>query len=252
MSQGLCATTLDGMRTGVFLPTTMPGTTSGRLVAWARAAEDLGFDSLAVAGRIVHDCYEPLVALTLAAAATRRIELVTIVAAAPLHHHGILARQGASLDRVSAGRLTIAVGDDHSGAVDHTLDELTGRRTLVTGDPRAAARTLATRAGGWVQAAGSAADFDAGYPTVHDAWACAGRPGRPRGVAVLHAALGDDAELLALTAPAPVATTVDAVREHLTAFEEARAGDVLICPCSSDLRQLDLLAKAAFGAPALV
>lgn len=252
MSRGLATTRLDGMRTGVFLPTTMPGTTSGQLVAYARAAEDHGFASLAVAGRITHDCYEPLVALTLAAVATRRIELVTTLQAAPLHHRGVLARQGTSLDRASGGRLTIAVGGDPSAQVDATLGELAGRRTLVTGEPRAAARTLATRAGGWVQAAGSAADFEAGYLTVHDAWACAGRPGRPRGVAVLHAALGEDAELLALTAPAPVATTADAVREHLAAFEEAGASDVLICPCSSDLRELDLLAKAALGAPALV
>ncbi len=243
-------TRLDGMRTGVFLPATTPGTTSGQLVAWARTAEDHGFGSLAVSGRIVHDCYEPLVALTLAAVATRRIELVTLVQAAPLHHRGILARQGTSLDRVSGGRLTIAVGGDDRGAVDLTLDELTGRRTLVTGDPRATSRTLATHAGGWVQAAGTAADFAQGYLTVHDVWACADRPGRPRGVAVLHAALGDDAQLLALTVPAPVATTMDAVREHLAAFEEAGAADVLICPCSSDLRQLDLLAKAALGAAA--
>ena len=236
------------MRTGVFLPTTMPGTTSGQLVAWARAAEDHGFASLAVADRVVHDCYEPLVALTLAAASTRRIELVTTLQAAPLHHRGILARQSTSLDRVSSGRLTIAVAG-RSG-VDATLDELSGRRVLVAGDPDDAARTLATRAGGWLLAASGAEDFESGYVAVHDAWACAGRPGRPRGIAVLHAALGDDAELLALTAPAPVATTMDAVREHLAAFEEAGASDVLICPCSSELRQLDLLAEAAFPAPA--
>jgi alkanesulfonate monooxygenase SsuD/methylene tetrahydromethanopterin reductase-like flavin-dependent oxidoreductase (luciferase family) len=240
------------MRTGVFLPATIPGTTSGQLVAYARAAEDHGFAGLAVSGRVIHDCYEPLVALTLAAVATRRIELVTLVQAAPLHHRGILSRQGASLDRVSGGRLTVAVGGDRGDAVDLTLDELTGRRTLVTGDPHAAARTIATRAGGWVQSSGTAAAFEAGYLAVHDAWACAGRPGTPRGVAVLHAALGDDVELLALTASAPVATTMDAVREHLAAFEKAGASDVLVCPCSSDLRRLDLLAKAALGAPALV
>ena len=84
--------------------------------------------------------------------------------AAPLHHRGILARQGTSLDRVSGGRLTIAVGGDDRGAVDLTLDELTGRRTLVTGDPRATSRTLATHAGGRVQAAGTAAGLRAGVP----------------------------------------------------------------------------------------
>src|SRR5690242_12012992 len=121
MSRRRRAARLDGMRTGVFLPTTMPGTTGGQLVAWARAAEDHGFASLAVAGRVVHDCYEPLVALTLAAAATRRIELVTTLQAAPLHHPGILARQSTSLDRASGGRLTIAVGGRDAGV---TFDAL--------------------------------------------------------------------------------------------------------------------------------
>ena len=70
------------MRTGVAIPTT--GTTAGHIVAWARAAEERGFDSLAVAGRVVHDSYEPLVAMSLVAAATRRVELITHVEAGPL------------------------------------------------------------------------------------------------------------------------------------------------------------------------
>ena len=74
------------MRTGVFIPSTLLGTTAGQVVAYARAAEGHGFDSLAVAGRLVHDSYEPLVALTLAAAATRgrvRVSAVTAGMSSP-------------------------------------------------------------------------------------------------------------------------------------------------------------------------
>src|SRR3954470_16860379 len=100
------------MRTGVAIPTTGSGTTAGHIVAWARAAEERGFDSIAVAGRVTHDSYEPLVALTLIAAATRRVELITHVEVGPLRHRGVLARQAASLSRASGGRLTLGIGLD--------------------------------------------------------------------------------------------------------------------------------------------
>ena len=51
---------------------------------------------------------------------------------------------------------------------------------------------------------------------------------------------------------ASIATTPDAVRTYLAAFEAAGADDVLIVPCSNDLAQLDLLADAALRVPALV
>ena len=86
-------------------------------------------------------------------------------------------------------------------------------------------------------------------------------------MAVFYAALGDDAETLArkggellrLARPrdhrrhhASIATTPDAVRTYLAAFEAAGADDVLIVPCSSDPAQLDLIADAALRVPALV
>ena len=51
---------------------------------------------------------------------------------------------------------------------------------------------------------------------------------------------------------ASVATTPDAVRGYLAAFEAAGATDVLIAPCSNDITQLELLADAALRTPALV
>jgi hypothetical protein len=97
------------MRTGVLLPSSVLRASSRDLVAWARTAEDTGFDSLGVRGRIVHDSLEPLVALSLVAAATRRIELVLHLPALHLAQPRILARQIGSLDRASRGRLNVAV-----------------------------------------------------------------------------------------------------------------------------------------------
>jgi alkanesulfonate monooxygenase SsuD/methylene tetrahydromethanopterin reductase-like flavin-dependent oxidoreductase (luciferase family) len=227
------------MRTGVAIPTT--GTTAGHIVAWARAAEERGFDSLAVAGRVVHDSYEPLVAMSLVAAATRRVELITHVEAGPLRHRGVLARQAATLSRASSRRLTLGVGPDQHYAlgegtriVSEHLDELGGRPILVAGNPRLAARVLSSAGSGWIMTSGSALDFAAGYLAVHDAWAWAGRPGRPRGIALLH-----------------VDGDIDALRDQLDAFQLAGADDVLICTPARGLAQLDRIAVAALRVPAL-
>ena len=271
------------MRTGVFLPNTIPGTTGADLAAWAQKAEAAGFDSLGVIDRVVYDSYEPLVALTLAAAVTERVELVTNVLISPLRNGGILAKQADSLDRISNGRLTLGLGvglreDDFAACaidikvrgalLDDHLRRLGGHRVLIGGDARNASRRLMTAGYGWTMMAGSPAEFEAGLTDVRDAWACAGRAGEPRGMVIFYAALGDDAEHLAQQGPGryyawlgpeiagaiagSVATTPDAVRGYLDAFEAAGATDVLICPCSNDLAQLDLIADAALRAPALI
>ena len=87
----------------------IPGTEGRRLVGWAQRAEDLGFDSLGVIDRVVYDSYEALLALAMAAAVTERIGLVTNVVIAPLRNTGMLAKQAASLDRASGGRLTLGL-----------------------------------------------------------------------------------------------------------------------------------------------
>ena len=97
------------MKIGIGLPNVIPGTEGRRLVGWAQRAEELGFDSLGVIDRVVYDSYEALLALAMAAAVTERIELVTNVVIAPLRNTGMLAKQAASLDRASGGRLTLGL-----------------------------------------------------------------------------------------------------------------------------------------------
>jgi probable F420-dependent oxidoreductase len=85
----------------------------------ARHAEELGFHDVWVSDHIVHPAaqdypspylFDPLVSLTWAAAVTERIGLGTSVLVVPTHHPLELANSLASLDALSTGRLTVAVG----------------------------------------------------------------------------------------------------------------------------------------------
>jgi alkanesulfonate monooxygenase SsuD/methylene tetrahydromethanopterin reductase-like flavin-dependent oxidoreductase (luciferase family) len=243
------------MRTGILLPTTVPGMTGEQIVAWARSAEEKGFDSLGVIDATAHDGHDSLVALSMAAAVTERIELVANVLIGPLCNAEMLARQATSLDRASGGRLTLAVGvreDQVAGEgidpwqrgrlLDGHLAHLAGKAVVLSGEARQVARRIATRGQGWLPPLGTPDQLAAGVIALHHAWACAGRPGHPRSIAVL--AL----DSVALTSDA---RTSDAVRTGLHGFGQAGADDVLIAMRSADLGQLDLIADVALTAPAL-
>ena len=116
------------MDVGIGLPSTIRGVEREQVLEWARRAEARGFSSLGTIDRIVYDNYEPLIALAAAAAVTERIRLATTILIAPYRANGALvAKQAASVDRLSRGRLVlgVAVGgreDDYeaSGVDFHT------------------------------------------------------------------------------------------------------------------------------------
>jgi alkanesulfonate monooxygenase SsuD/methylene tetrahydromethanopterin reductase-like flavin-dependent oxidoreductase (luciferase family) len=103
------------MRLGVVLSSSRPDAsplTGEGLIAQARAVEDLGFDSLwcfdAIGrGFILPD---PLIAVSVAAAATRRIEVGTCVLQVPLRRPVELAHRVLTAHLVCQGRLLLGVG----------------------------------------------------------------------------------------------------------------------------------------------
>src|SRR5262245_26539762 len=115
------------MRVGIGLPNTTPGADRELLINWARQADEGPFSSLSVLDRLVYDSYDPLTVLAAAAVVTERIRLATTIVISPLRNTALLAKEAASVDALSGGRLTLglAVGarpDDYSAAgVDYAI-----------------------------------------------------------------------------------------------------------------------------------
>lgn len=101
----------------------------------AVAAEDAGWDGLFVWDHVVHDKRrragqpfgDPWMLLTAAALATSRIRLGTLVTAVPRRRPEQLARQVATLDAISGGRVVFGAGlgapiEDEFGSFGDTTD----------------------------------------------------------------------------------------------------------------------------------
>ncbi|HET7487616.1 MAG TPA: TIGR03621 family F420-dependent LLM class oxidoreductase [Acidimicrobiales bacterium] len=82
---------------------------AGAWRAQARAMEDLGYDTLVMPDH-PDDQWAPLVALAAAAAATTTIRLGTMVLANDFRHPAVLAKELATLDVLSEGRLEVGMG----------------------------------------------------------------------------------------------------------------------------------------------
>ncbi|MFV2107192.1 LLM class flavin-dependent oxidoreductase [Micromonospora sp. LOL_015] len=214
------------MDIGIGLPTTIPGAAGSDLVRWARRAESTGFSTLGALDRFVYDNYEPLTALSVAAGATERIRLATtILIAAYRDSAALLAKQTASLQRLSGNRLVLGVAaggraddyeangtsyEDRGRRLDTMLDEIrqvwlaTGRwgdvgpapdpppPLIVGGHSPAAMRRVARHGAGWIAGGSSAAGFAVLAAQARQAWTDAGRGGAPRTYALAYVSLGRD------------------------------------------------------------
>jgi len=76
----------------------------------ARRLEGLGFDVLLVSDHLVGPRLAPLAALAAAAAATTSLRVGTLVLANDFRHPAVLAKEAATLDLLSGGRLELGIG----------------------------------------------------------------------------------------------------------------------------------------------
>ncbi len=142
------------------------GTGADRSVidAVASAADDSGFATLWVGEHVIMvdrsasrypysddgviavpaqaDWLDPMIALSFAAAASSRIAIATGVLLLPEHNPVVVAKQAASLDRLSGGRLTLGVGVGWSKEEFDALGVPFEHRGARTAEYVAAMRTL--------------------------------------------------------------------------------------------------------------
>lgn len=220
------------MQIGVGLPNTIPGTSGTTLLEWATRAEDRGFSTLATIGRIAYPNYDSLIALAGAAAVTDQIELLTNILLAPTRDPVLLAKEAASLDQLSGGRLTLGVGvggrEDDFAAVgkeyhnrgqrwDEALELIhqAWQGLPVAGSPKPVTPSPVREGGvplliggavgatiervirwgtGWTAGGVGAEEAAAFAQKVRQAWQDAGREGTPRFVALTYYALGENAD----------------------------------------------------------
>ena len=79
------------------------------IAARARRAEDMGYSAVVMTDHF-DDRHGPLVAMTAVALATTSLRVGTMVLANDYRHPAVLAKELASLDQVSGGRLEIGIG----------------------------------------------------------------------------------------------------------------------------------------------
>jgi alkanesulfonate monooxygenase SsuD/methylene tetrahydromethanopterin reductase-like flavin-dependent oxidoreductase (luciferase family) len=215
---------------GIGLPTTISGVAGATVLDWARRADAARFSTLGTIDRVVYGNYDSVPALAAAAAVTSTIRLTTAILISPYRGNGaLLAKQLASVDQLSGGRLVvgIAVGgrdDDYVAtgsdfarrgkAQDALLAEMRavwagesrgtagsigpapvhpgGPPLLIGGTGAAAIRRTTTLGAGWISGGGGPAMFADAAGRVRAAWAAAGREGAPRLVALGYYALGPE------------------------------------------------------------
>ena len=220
------------MEVGIGLPATIPGVEARSILDWAREADQGPFSSLAVLDRLVYPNFESMVVLGAAAAVTSRVRLITSILLAPLRSGAMLAKQAASVDAISGGRLSLGLGvggrpDDFvAGGVDmrtrgRLFDEQLatmkrvwnggpfsddvgpigpqpgregGPELLIGATTPAAMARVARWGDGFIAAGGDPNAARASFDSILADWESAGREGQPRFVAAAYFALGPDAE----------------------------------------------------------
>lgn len=220
------------MDVGIGIPNSIPGTTGPQLLEWARRAEAAGFSSLASIGAVEYPGYEELTVFAAAGAVTERIRFVSNVLIAPARSSAELAKQAASVDQLTGGRLTLGLGvgwrsadyaltgrdfADRGNRFDQQLRDLRrawdgeplqegtrpvgpqpvqagGVPLLIGGTTDAAVRRVVDHGAGWTAGGLPPEAANEMAEKVRTAWKQGGRDGEPRLVALVYFGLGDTEE----------------------------------------------------------
>lgn len=219
------------MKIAIGLPATLSDATGPLVLDWAREADAGPFSSLAVIDRLVYHNFDALTTLAAVAGVTTRIRLMTSVLLAPLYAPALLAKQLASLDALSDGRLTVGLGvgarEDDFEAVgvpfhnrgkrfDAQLEIMhrvwsgqplnediaaigprpvqpEGPEILIGGNSPAALRRLGRWGNGYIAGTTTMERANQLYRMTERVWQEAGRAGKPRLLACVYVALGPNA-----------------------------------------------------------
>ena len=208
------------MDVGVSLPTMAVGYGPTTTVDWARGIDAGPFSSVSAGERITFSNPELVASLAAAAAVTDRVRVFANVVIAPAHPAAVIAKQMATLDLLSDGRLDVGVGvggrghdyraaeasrDRRHARLDESVAELrrlwageppfpgadpVGPACVQAGGPPLLAAAVGpltmARAAQWADGVtgfsvtGSAGEIAEGNQRALDAWASADRPERPR------------------------------------------------------------------------
>jgi alkanesulfonate monooxygenase SsuD/methylene tetrahydromethanopterin reductase-like flavin-dependent oxidoreductase (luciferase family) len=98
------------MEIGVSLPTMAPGYTRATTIDWARGIDAGPFSSISAGERITFRNQEMLVMNAAAAALTERARIFVNLVVLPYHAPAVAAKEIATLDVLSGGRVTLGVG----------------------------------------------------------------------------------------------------------------------------------------------
>ena len=202
------------------------------MLEWVTRADKGPFSSVVVTDRVASSALEPLAVLAIAAGASRRIRLMTSAVIGPTRETTLFARQAATIDLLSGGRLTLGIGigvrendyqatgfdfhkrgrrveeqlpllrrlwageplSDTVGPIGPRSSRPSGPELLIAGYVPAIARRIAAWGDGYMAPGGGEPEaMMEMWRQINKLWKELARPGKPRWVGASYFALGPNA-----------------------------------------------------------